>query len=320
MHTHTALGEAFCSGSFELPYTASLSRLASPLSQQLVRPDRYDAQAAWCRLLNVDTAPVAIRVAENGIISWISPVLVETGQVRQKVERLLIPMPLPEDARRHLPEDLADSFASLSPLIHTASESLWEALVKGIIRQVITASQARQVLHRFITRFGKSYTYNGVPYHDFPEVEAILRSSIDDLRACELGFKAERILRLARILCDRDLETQVRSADPEDALKLLVALDGVGDWTARVAFCDLTANWFYHPCDLAVVTWARRLWATRQWPSRESEFHALWTQVNGVHYGIIIAYLFGLASLKNASEFVSPGPGSYHQRSLDLTW
>jgi len=294
-HPMTILESSLCSGSFELAYATSLSKLASSPAQQFVRPDYYGPQATWYRLAHIDALPVAIQVTKDGIVSWISPREIETARIQQKVKQLLVPLPLPDGALNHLPADLAHGFAALSPMVHVASESLWEALAKGIIRQVITASQARRVLHQFIIRFGEAYSYNGRAYYNFPTIERLLRCSLDDLSACGLGFKSKTLLNLAYALATDNLESQIRATDLESALKMLQAIKGIGDWTARVALCDFTANWDCHPCDLAVITWARKYWTTREWPPQAVEFSTSWMQTNGIKTGIITAYLLNFA-------------------------
>src|SRR6266516_572674 len=103
----TILESSLCSGSFELAYATSLSKLASSPAQQFVRPDYYGPQAAWYRLAHIDALPVAIQVTKDGIVSWISPREIETARIQQKVKQLLVPLPLPDGALNHLPADLA---------------------------------------------------------------------------------------------------------------------------------------------------------------------------------------------------------------------
>ncbi|MDX6397644.1 MAG: DNA-3-methyladenine glycosylase [Gaiellaceae bacterium] len=102
----------------------------------------------------------------------------------------------------------------------------FEALVTSITAQQVSLHSAFAIRSRFVERFGVP----GVYAHAFPERAAVARAGEDELLA--LGFstrKAEYVIGLAR--SDLDLD-ELASLPDEEVTARLVALRGLGEWTA----------------------------------------------------------------------------------------
>ena len=130
-------------GAFLAPHAQSLHYFCTETTQKLVHPDYFDHQATWYRLMFVDKKPVTINVSPAGYVQWSCHEAIEETKVRDNDDRLLIAFPLPDEVRQWLPQDLEARFCALHPLIHVTSLSLGEAIMKAIIRQVITARHAK---------------------------------------------------------------------------------------------------------------------------------------------------------------------------------
>jgi len=286
------------SGSFELVYAQSLATLSCRASQEFVRPDVFDQEGNWYRLVDVDGKWALIKAMPSSQVSWISSGDIEPIRVQRRIEQILRPVLLPEEALQHIPAGLAKGFKGISPLVHVASASLGEALIKAVIRQVISASQARKLLHRFITRFGTSCSYDGTTCYSFPSLHTIIQLPLDDLVSCGLGFKAKVIQQVARSLLENNLEEQVRNVPTDVAITMLQRLKGIGHWTAHVTLCDVTSNWSLYPFDdLAVRRWAMQLWPEGNWPTRQLDFLRVWQEMNGAYTGNITFYFLTFGSL-----------------------
>jgi DNA-3-methyladenine glycosylase II len=295
-------------GEFAVPSTQTLHHFCTRTKQKLVYPDYFDEQATWYRLVPVEGKPVAVSVSSAGRVQWSCCETIEEMKIREVVNRLLVPLPLPDDVK--LPKDLAIRFLSLHPLVHVTSLSLGEAITKAIIRQVITAGHAKKLIDSFIRRHGERAVDNGWSYYDFPTIEAIARIPVEELQAEGLGFKAKVIHQTALYILEQDWETKVAKQSPVEALDMLTSMKGIGRWTAHVAVCDLFANWSLYPFeDLAVRTWARKLWSGVQWPQDNLAFAKYWQQVNGDQCGIVTFYLLSCASMQQVSSL-------YVQQSL----
>lgn len=288
--------EVLTSGEVTIGGIESLKYLCTPTAQQLVHPGYFDHHKRWHRLISVDHISVAITVSPQGLIRWFCSEALESATIHRALRPLLLLLPLPEEASNHLPRDLHLRLRMLHPLVHLASPSLGEALIKAIIRQVITANHARKLLDAFIRRYGEQHTYQGTTYYHFPSLETIATLPIDDLKACGLGFKAKVVRDTAGSILEQGLEDNVRQVSHEEALCILQSIKGIGRWSARVALCDLFGWWQGYPFeDLAVRTWARKLWPEEPWPTYEHAFSAKWQALHGAEVGLITCYLLSYA-------------------------
>lgn len=293
-------------GEFIIPDIQSLHHFCTETTQALLHPGYFDQQANWYRLISLDGKAVTIAVSPEGRVQWSCKDTIESARVQKIVRRLLIPLPLPEEAKNLLPRRLEAYFRSLEPLIHISSLSLGEALIKAIIRQVITANHAKKLTDSFIRCYGERQVYHGKNYYNFPSLEAIARISLEDLQTKGLGFKARVVQRTALCFLENDLEARIAQMSPQEALITLTSIKGIGRWTAHVALCDWLANWSYYPFeDLAVRTWARKLWGSVQWPHDEHQFAASWQQTNGDYTGIITFYLLSSTATQHISRLLA---------------
>ena len=290
-------------GEFTVPYLQSLSHFCTETTQKFIHPDYFDLQAHWCRLISLDGKYVTINVSPEGCVQWTCNEAIESANVQERVLRLFIPFPLSDEAKKRLPPELEARFCALSPLVHIPSLSLGEALMKAIIRQVITANHAKKLTDAFIRRYGERQVHAGKTYYDFPSLEAISRIPLEDLQTEGLGFKAKVVQSVALHLLENDIEATIAQMAPEEARERLISIKGIGRWTSHVALCDLHADWSFYPFeDLAVRTWARKLWSSVQWPQDEQQFAAHWQKMNGEYVGIITFYLLSCAATEHLSQ------------------
>jgi DNA-3-methyladenine glycosylase II len=145
-----------------------------------------------------------------------------------------------EFARMH--DVLAPLVARLRGLRPPLAPDPFEALVTAISAQQVSLFAATAVRNRLIERLGEP----GVHAYAFPAPERVARASPEELLV--LGFsrrKAEYVLGLARAGLDYGA---LRALPDEEVKARLVALRGLGEWTA---------DWFL----------ARHLARPRAWPA-----------------------------------------------------
>ncbi|GAC1646757.1 MAG: hypothetical protein NVS4B12_14030 [Ktedonobacteraceae bacterium] len=287
-------------GSFELAPASYVHKLAYNTASFTAQPYAFDQHGNWYRLLDIEGVLVSIKVTASGTISWTSSDAVKNADVQRSVGRLFSLVPLPQEAAAHLSTPLAQHFLDLAPLVHIASPTLGEALIKGIIRQVISAAQARKILHQFVTRYGVSYQHENLTSYNFPTLEAIIQQPLEELSACGLGFKAKIVQYVAHQLLEENIEEQVRQCSSSDAVLLLQRLKWIGNWTAHIAVSDFLHDYSQYPfSDLAVRKWAKLLWQEGDWPNDEATFGQAWKRINGEHTGLITFYLLALGKQLN---------------------
>lgn len=303
MQWHSETEKIVSCGRFVFDGGQSLAQWATPGVQQWHAPDRFDAEQSWYRLVEISGMPVTFTVTPAGTVFWRSQASLSATDVHRRLMQLLIPIDLPIEARMPVPTDILARFLAHAPLLHIASASLGEAVIKAVIRQVISAPHAKKLIHQFVARYGPTLHYEGSIYSDFPSLEAMAQMSPDDLRACGSGYKAPLIPRIAQDLLNKQVEKQLDHCSSEEAIALLQTAKGIGRWTACVAICDLWGDWSVYPFeDLAVRTWAARLWSGVSWPRDERAFLHAWQEMHGAYTGPITFYLLAQAGLVQQSE------------------
>lgn len=136
--------------------------------------------------------------------------------------------------------DATDSYlmsaASFGSGIRILRQDLWEMIISFIISQQNNIKRIRKCINLLCEKYGeKKIALNGMEYYDFPTPEALSQASIEDLYACNLGYRSRYIYETSNAILHReiDLKTLV-TLSYFDASKELLKLCGVG---AKVADC-----------------------------------------------------------------------------------
>ncbi|MFA1736652.1 DNA-3-methyladenine glycosylase family protein [Lysinibacillus fusiformis] len=112
---------------------------------------------------------------------------------------------------------------------------LFEALVWAIIGQQINLTFAYTLKKRFVEQFGDSVTFEGESHWLFPTAEKIATIQEEDLRKLQFTQrKAEYIIDIAKSIANGQLTKEMlrQKKDYEDMKKSLMAIRGIGAWTA----------------------------------------------------------------------------------------
>ena len=113
----------------------------------------------------------------------------------------------------------------------------WECLISYICATYKNIPAIKEMIFNLSERFGKEIAFDHYSFHTFPKPRDLANANIEQMRKCRLGFRAERVLKTSRIICDKgdDLES-LREMDYEHARDELLLLPGVGQ---KVADCIL---------------------------------------------------------------------------------
>jgi len=130
----------------------------------------------------------------------------------------------------------------LQPLIEKYSglrligiPDLFEALVWAIIGQQINLTFAYTLKKRFVEHFGKSVVFERKSFWIFPTPEKIAAIQVGDLRNLQFTQrKSEYIIDIAKSMANGQLTKELLrlKKDYEDMKKSLMAIRGIGAWTA----------------------------------------------------------------------------------------
>jgi len=109
----------------------------------------------------------------------------------------------------------------------------FEAAVRAILGQQVSVRGATTLTGRIAESFGTALPPSSGDFTVFPSAEEIAGLALGDLRNVGLTTaRAETILGLARAVRERRIDLHAREA-PEAVVAALVALPGIGPWTAN---------------------------------------------------------------------------------------
>ena len=118
---------------------------------------------------------------------------------------------------------------------NTRTASVFEALVQAVMGQQIATAVARIVRNLLIQTYGVRGTVDGREWYAFPRAETLARAEVSDLRQLKLSVrKSEYIQGIARAALESpDGFEGMHDLTDDEVVKGMVALRGVGQWTAQ---------------------------------------------------------------------------------------
>jgi len=113
----------------------------------------------------------------------------------------------------------------------------WECLISYLCAQNKNIPAIKRMIFNLCRRFGRTIKFECEEFQTFPKPEALAKASLSELRLCMLGYRAERILKTAKLVNSGDFDLEVLKTVPyERAKEELLTLPGVGP---KVADCVL---------------------------------------------------------------------------------
>jgi len=125
---------------------------------------------------------------------------------------------------------------------NTRTASVFEALVQAVMGQQIATAVARIVRNLLIERYGVRGMVDDREWYAFPRAETLAKAEVSDLRQLKLSVrKSEYIQGIARAALESQDGFEGMHGLPDDeVVKGMIALRGVGQWTAQwVLVCAL---------------------------------------------------------------------------------
>ena len=118
---------------------------------------------------------------------------------------------------------------------NTRTASVYEALVQAVLGQQIATNVARIVRSLMIESYGVRATIGGCERYAFPRAKSLAAAEVEDLRQLKLSMrKSEYIQGIARTALESaDGFEGMHNLPDDEVVKQLVALRGVGQWTAQ---------------------------------------------------------------------------------------
>lgn len=113
----------------------------------------------------------------------------------------------------------------------------WECLISYICATYKNIPAIKDMIQNMSKRFGKRLLFDEVEFYTFPKPPNLANASIEELRTCKLGFRAERVSEVSRKFSTKKINLEaLRRLDYKEARTELLKLPGVGP---KVADCVL---------------------------------------------------------------------------------
>lgn len=136
--------------------------------------------------------------------------------------------------------DNADSYllkaAAYGSGMRILRQDLWEMIVSFIVSQQNNIKRIRKCIELLCQKYGEEKrTENGTDYYLFPAPDALAKATIEDLSACNLGYRGKYIQKTAQSVVSGEIDLDaVKQMNYEQAMEALCRLSGVG---VKVANC-----------------------------------------------------------------------------------
>ena len=135
----------------------------------------------------------------------------------------------------------------------------WECLISFICATFANIPRIKGMVHNLCRAFGRPITYNGYTEYLFPSPQKLASASINQLLACNLGYRAKYVKAAAsRILEGAVCLPHLRSMSYPEAKQELLHIEGVGQ---KVADCVLLFS-LEHLKAFPVDRWLQRILIT----------------------------------------------------------
>lgn len=120
--------------------------------------------------------------------------------------------------------------------IRILRQDLWEMLITFLISQQNNIRRIRRCIENICEQYGEKINLpDGRQYYGFPEPQALAAASEEELRACNLGYRAKYVHQAALGVAQGQIDLQkILSMPYKKAKKALMEIYGVGE---KVADC-----------------------------------------------------------------------------------
>jgi DNA-3-methyladenine glycosylase II len=114
--------------------------------------------------------------------------------------------------------------------------TMFTALAQTIIEQRIAWTTAQKAQRWLVEWAGECIIHDGLAFYTFPTPERLAGATVDDLKPLKITFKRMALLiDLAKALVSGELDLErLEHEPPEAAYQHLLAIKGIGHWTAAV--------------------------------------------------------------------------------------
>lgn len=121
--------------------------------------------------------------------------------------------------------------------IRILNQDPWEMLISFIISAANNIPRISKTIENISKKYGKEIIYKNEKYYMFPTPEELSKSTVEELRKLNLGFRDKYVYKAALMVSKGEVDLEkISEMSYKDAKKELKKFEGVGD---KVADCIL---------------------------------------------------------------------------------
>ena len=121
--------------------------------------------------------------------------------------------------------------------IRILNQDPWEMIISYIISAANNIPRISKTIENISKKYGKKVIYKDCEYYLFPTPEELSKSTVEELRGLNLGFRDKYVYNAAKAVASGEIKVEeILTLDYKDAKKELKKLPGIGD---KVADCIL---------------------------------------------------------------------------------
>lgn len=132
----------------------------------------------------------------------------------------------------------------------------WECLISFIISAFNNVPRIKHIIENLCKTYGNPFNHG----YTFPSPHSLATASLEQLRACGLGYRDKFVLKTAQIIDSGFPLQSLASMSYKDAKKVLLGLPGVGHKVADCVLLFSLEKLEAFPCDVNIQTCIRHLY------------------------------------------------------------
>ena len=177
--------------------------------------------------------------------------------------------------------------------IRILRQPVWECLATFLTSALKQVAHIRSISLLIRERYGRRFEVAGTSFFSYPGPEVIAGLSLDDLRACRLGFRAANLLAAARLVAAGEIDLAGLNKLPSDEVRTeLRRFPGVGDKIANCVLLFAFGRLEVMPIDVWIARALREKYFPKKRKIRPAQLAEFCREYFGPYAGYAQQYLF----------------------------
>ncbi|MBV8485222.1 MAG: hypothetical protein JO077_20445 [Verrucomicrobia bacterium] len=209
-----------------------------------------------------------------------------------------------DEIHRTFPDDPTLSAAvRYAAGIRVLRQPVWECLATFLTSALKQVVHIRSISLLVRERYGRKLEVAETAVFSYPGPEVLAGLTLDDLRACRLGFRAANLLAAARIVAGDEIDLNGLAKLPSDEIRtVLCRFPGVGDKIANCVLLFAFGRLEVMPIDVWIARVLKEKYFPKKSKIRPADLAEFCRQYFGPYAGYAQQYLFHHWRLTYRSE------------------